>query len=85
MLETGVGGANEFVLLLMKLLAMILEGGGTDVQGNEYTQVLQNVFVLINSFLILSCNPFCPENSLNLLGHGLYKVLKPFHRDAGPC
>ena len=39
-----------------------------------------------NTFLILSCiQPFCPQNSLNSLGHGLYKVSKAFHRDAGPC
>ena len=25
------------------------------------------------------------QNSLNSSGHGLYKVLKAFHRDAGPC
>uniref|UniRef100_A0A4W5QM88 PH domain-containing protein n=1 Tax=Hucho hucho TaxID=62062 RepID=A0A4W5QM88_9TELE len=24
-------------------------------------------------------------NSLNMSGHGLYKVSKAFHRDAGPC
>ena len=27
--------------------------------------------------------PFCPQNSLNLSGMD-YKVLKAFHRDAGP-
>uniref|UniRef100_A0A4W5RR49 Si:dkey-49n23.1 n=1 Tax=Hucho hucho TaxID=62062 RepID=A0A4W5RR49_9TELE len=26
-----------------------------------------------------------PHNRLNSSGHGLYKVLKVFHRDAGPC
>ena len=39
----------------------------------------------MNTFLILSCTPFCPQNSLNSSGHGLYKVSKVFHRDAGPC
>jgi hypothetical protein len=38
-----------------------------------------------NTFLILSCTPFCHQNSLNLSWHGLYKVFKAFHRDAGPC
>ena len=28
---------------------------------------------------------FCPQNSLNWSGHGLYNVSKAFHRDAGPC
>uniref|UniRef100_A0A8C7LEQ8 Attractin like 1 n=1 Tax=Oncorhynchus kisutch TaxID=8019 RepID=A0A8C7LEQ8_ONCKI len=32
-----------------------------------------------------SLHPFCPQNSLNLSGHGFYKVSKAFHRDAGPC
>ena len=27
----------------------------------------------------------CVKQSLFLLGHGLYKVLKAFHRDSGPC
>ena len=36
-----------------------------------------------NTFLTLSFTPFCNQNSLNLLGHGLSKVLKAFHRDAG--
>jgi hypothetical protein len=35
-----------------------------------------------NTFLILSCTLFCPQNSLNVSGHGLYKVSKAFHRDA---
>ena len=38
-----------------------------------------------NTFLILSCTPFCPQNSLNSSGHGLCKVSKAFQRDAGPC
>jgi hypothetical protein len=39
-----------------------------------------------NIFLILSCTPpFCPQNSLNSSGHGLYKVSKAFQRDAGSC
>ena len=38
-----------------------------------------------NIFLILSFTPVCPQNSLGSLVHGLYKVLKMFHRDAGPC
>ena len=38
-----------------------------------------------NTFLILSCTPFYPENSLNSSGHGLYMVSKAFHRDAGAC
>ena len=41
-----------------------------------------------NSFIILSCthppHPLCPQNSLNSSEHGLYKVSKAFHRDAGP-
>ena len=40
---------------------------------------------LRTSFLILSCTPFRPQNSLNSSGHGLYKVSKAFHRDAGSC
>jgi hypothetical protein len=28
---------------------------------------------------------FTPAHSLNLSGHRLFKVLKVFHRDAGPC
>ena len=37
------------------------------------------------TFLILSCAPFCPQNSLNSSGHGPYKVSKVFHKDAGSC
>ena len=37
-----------------------------------------------NTFIILSC-PFCTQNRLNSSGHGVYKVSKVFHRDAGPC
>jgi hypothetical protein len=37
-----------------------------------------------NTFLILSCTHFRPQNSLASSGHGLYKVSKAFHRDAGP-
>ena len=29
--------------------------------------------------------PFCPQNSLDLSGHGLHKVSNAFHRDAGRC
>jgi hypothetical protein len=29
-----------------------------------------------NTFLILNFTPVSPQNSLNSLGHGLYKVLK---------
>ena len=47
-----------------------------------WTLSVQNIK---NTFLILSCTPFCPQNSINSLGHGLYIVLKSFHRDAGPC
>ena len=47
-----------------------------------YTLSVQNIR---NTFLILSCTPFCPQNSLNSSGHGLYRVSKMFHRDAGPC
>ena len=37
-----------------------------------------------NTFQLLSCTTsFCPQNSLNLSGHGLYKVSKAFHKDAG--
>jgi hypothetical protein len=46
-----------------------------------FTLSVQNIK---NTFLIiLSCTRFCPQNSLNLSGHGLYKVLKMFHRYAG--
>ena len=38
-----------------------------------------------NTFLILCCSPFCPQNSLNSSEHGLHKVSKAFHRDAGTC
>ena len=38
-----------------------------------HTLSLQNIK---NTFLILSCTPFGPQNSLNLSGHGLYKVRK---------
>ena len=37
-----------------------------------------------NTFLILSCMPLCPQNSLNSSGHGLQGV-KVSNRDAGPC
>ena len=47
-----------------------------------YTQSVQNIS---NTFLIVSFTPFCTQNSLNSLGHGLHKVLKAFHRDASPC
>jgi hypothetical protein len=47
----------------------------------QYTLMIQNIR---NTILILSCTPFCPQNSLNVLGHGLYKVSKAFHSDAGP-
>ena len=49
-----------------------------------YTVSIPNIR---NTFLILSCTSpfsFCPQISLNTSGHGLYKVLKAFHRDAGP-
>ena len=36
-----------------------------------YTLSVQNIK---NTFLILSCTPFCPQNSLNLSGHGLYML-----------
>ena len=40
----------------------------------------------LRTFLILSCTPpFFPQNSLNLPGHGFYKVSKAFHRDGAPC
>ena len=38
-----------------------------------------------HTFLILSCAPFSPQNSLNSSGHGLYNVSKVFNRDADPC
>ena len=38
-----------------------------------------------NTFVTLSCTLFCPQNSLNLPVHGLHKVSKAFHRDAGSC
>ena len=50
--------------------------------GLQYTLSAQNIR---NIFLIITCIPFCPQNSLSLSGHGLYKVLKVLHRDVGPC
>ncbi|KAK6296906.1 hypothetical protein J4Q44_G00330480 [Coregonus suidteri] len=47
-----------------------------------YTQSVQNIR---NTFLILSFSRFCPQNCFNSSRHGLYKVSKEFHRDAGPC
>ena len=38
-----------------------------------YTLSVQNIR---NTILILSCTPFCPQNSLNSSGHWLYKVSK---------
>jgi dynein heavy chain len=38
-----------------------------------------------DTYLIFSFTPLFPQNSLNSSGHGLYKVLKAFHREAGPC
>ena len=29
-----------------------------------------------NTFLILSCTPYCPQNSLNLSVHGLYNMFR---------
>ena len=49
---------------------------------NMYTEWTKHIE---DTFLILSCIPFCLQNSLNSSDHGLYKVLKAFHRDAGPC
>jgi hypothetical protein len=43
------------------------------IKGKEETQSVQNIR---STFLILSWNPFCPQNSLNLSGHGLYKDVK---------
>jgi arabinogalactan endo-1,4-beta-galactosidase len=48
----------------------------------QYTLSIPNVR---NTILILSCTPFWPQNSLNLLGHWLYKVSKAFHRDVDSC
>jgi hypothetical protein len=48
----------------------------------RHTLSVQNIK---ETFLILSCTPFCPQNNLSLLGHGLYKLLKAFHRDTSPC
>jgi hypothetical protein len=48
----------------------------------KYTLSVQNIR---NTFLILSGAIFCPQNSLNCSVHGLNKVSKVFHRDAGPC
>ena len=47
----------------------------------QHTLSVQNIR---NTFLILSCTPLYPQNSLNSSGHGL-KVSKAFHRNAGPC
>ena len=49
---------------------------------SPHTRSAQNIR---NTFLILSCTSFCPQNSLNLSGHGLYTVSKAFCRDVGPC
>ena len=48
------------------------------VNATCYTLSIANIRI---NFLILSSTP----PSLNLSGHGLYKVSKAFHRDAGPC
>ena len=48
----------------------------------RYTLSVQNIR---NTLLILSCTPFCPQNSLNSSGHGLYKGPTALHRDADPC
>ena len=46
----------------------------------------QSIRNIKNALIILSCTPLlCPQNSLNLSEHGLYKVLKAFHRFDGPC
>ena len=37
----------------------------------EYSLIVHNIR---NTFLILSCTPLCPQNSLNLSGHGLQGV-----------
>ena len=50
--------------------------------GLNYTLNVKNIR---NTFLIFSCTPFCPQNSLNSSWHGLYEVSKAFHRDAGQC
>ena len=55
--------------------------GSVRVKLEGYTLSVPNIR---NTLIILSCTPFCPQNSLNLSGHGLYKVSKAFHRDAGP-
>jgi hypothetical protein len=39
----------------------------------------------MNTFLILSCTPVGPQNSLNLSGAWTLQSLKVIHRDAGPC
>jgi hypothetical protein len=52
---------------------------------HTHTQLPQRVQTSKNTFIILSCIPFCPQNSLNSSGHGVYKVSKAFHRDARPC
>jgi hypothetical protein len=54
------------------------------VQGSEYFPFALSVQNIRNTFLILSCNSFCPQNSLNSSGHGLHMVWKETHRDAGP-
>jgi hypothetical protein len=50
----------------------------TTMQVNEKVKIhcVQNMWV---------APPFGHQNSLNLLGYGLYKVSKAFHRDADPC
>ena len=46
---------------------------------------IQSVQNIRTTFLILGCVSCCPQNSFNSSGHGLYKVLNAFYRDASPC
>jgi hypothetical protein len=48
----------------------------------KYPLSVQNIR---NTFLICSCTPLLPSEKPQFDGHGLYKVLKALHRDAGPC
>jgi hypothetical protein len=55
----------------------------------EYVYFLMVLYwmykTLATPFQILSCTPFCPQNSLNSSEHGPYKVSKAFYGDAGSC
>jgi hypothetical protein len=68
-----------------RLKLFFVEKPQLSLDSNLENLINNSVQNIKNIFLILSCNStFCPKNSLNSSGHGLYKVLKAFYRDAGP-